>query len=478
MFREPKLALLAAASLVIRALFVVFHRFDSDEPQHLHVAWGWSRGLVQYRDLFDNHFPLLHLLTAPLMAVMPESSATLWWMRVAIAPVAIACAWLVYELGKPLIGAHAAAIAAIAFGVLPPWLPKSVEFRNDTLWVFFWLAALVLAMRRRTLLAGVCAALCLLASVKALPLLLAHALAAFSLRHRVEWVRFACGAAIPLGFAVAFFAMHGALDEMLYATILFNASLPIDDARRIGGALAFVVIAPPLALRHRATTHPCIAHLRLFAIWFTVVMLCFWPHLSPRDFLPLVALGALALARVNAMLLLAAGTFAAAAYEPIWERELSRARFVDAAVAITRPDEYVFDLKGDVIFRRRAIYPIYDVVGRALTANGTLPDRTPEAIVAKRCCVAIPDMTHIPERTRAFLNAHFVDHGALRVCGTRARNGTFTIAVPQTYAVIAREPSSVVIDGVPYRGPRFLDAGTHRLQSDGEVTVIWAGVAR
>jgi hypothetical protein len=469
------------ASLAVRALFLLFHRIDSDEPQHLHVAWGWSQGLVQYRDLFDNHFPLLHLLFAPVMAVMPETSATLWWMRLAIAPFAIACAWLVFELGKPLIGARPALLAAATFSVLPPWLPKSIEFRNDVLWVFFWLASLVLVQRRRNFAAGVCAGLCVLASVKALPLLLAHALVLVTLRQRVPLTRFASGAAVPIAICAAFFASLGALDELLHATLFFNASLPVDTTRRIGGALAFVVIAPPLVRFRPAARHPLFAHLGLFAIWFTLVLLCFWPHLTPRDFLPLVPIAALAIAAtpIPPLLVLIAGTLAAAAYEPIWEREPSRAHFIDAAVAITRPDEFVFDLKGDAIFRRRPVYPIYDVVGRALIGNGTLPDETPEQLVAKRCCAAIPDMTHIPARTRAFLNAHFVDRGAVRVCGTVARNGTFTIAVPQMYAVLARDPSRVVIDGVAYRGPRFLNAGPHTLTAAGEdVTVIWAGAQK
>ena len=44
---------LIAAGIVLRVLCFLHYRFDSDEPQHLHVAWGWTRGLVQYRDLFD-----------------------------------------------------------------------------------------------------------------------------------------------------------------------------------------------------------------------------------------------------------------------------------------------------------------------------------------------------------------------------------------------------------------------------------------
>jgi len=30
--------------LGLRLLLIPFYRVDSDEPQHLHVAWGWSQG--------------------------------------------------------------------------------------------------------------------------------------------------------------------------------------------------------------------------------------------------------------------------------------------------------------------------------------------------------------------------------------------------------------------------------------------------
>src|SRR5258707_1292890 len=66
------IATLAAISVVFRAVAFFNYRFDSDEPQHLHVAWGWTAGLLQYRDLFDNHAPLFHMLTAPLLALADE----------------------------------------------------------------------------------------------------------------------------------------------------------------------------------------------------------------------------------------------------------------------------------------------------------------------------------------------------------------------------------------------------------------------
>lgn len=476
--------MLGASSLIVRAAFIVFHPLDSDEPQHLHVAWAWSRGLVQYRDVFDNHFPLLHLLFAPLMRLMPESSSVFLLMRCAIAPVAIACSWLVFKIGEPLIGRRAAIVAAITFSVLPPWLPYSVEFRNDILWIFFWLAALACA--ERPFLRGICAALCLLASIKALPLFLAHALAFASIRQPFAWKRIACGFAIPLAIAAIAFQWLGAFDAMLYATLFYNIALPVHAARRIGGAISFGVIAPVLALRVPERFRN--AHLVYFALWYPILLLCFWPSITPRDFLPLaplVALGfgdvrqALSLSRregqaeslsytIFILAVLASITFA----QP--RQSAGRASVVDAAVALTSQDDLIYDLKGETVFRRRPVFGIYDIVGRALTGNGTLPDRAPEQMAARGCCIAIADMSYIPPRTRAFLNAHFIGHGPVRVCGADVRDGAFVIAVPQVYAVVAREPSRVAIDGVPYAGPRFLDAGRHTLTStEHNVRVVW-----
>src|SRR6059036_129807 len=75
------IAALIAIVLLIRAVAFFHYRFDSDEPQHLHVTWGWTAGLLQYRDLFDNHAPLFHMLTAPLLALVGERPTVLFYMR-------------------------------------------------------------------------------------------------------------------------------------------------------------------------------------------------------------------------------------------------------------------------------------------------------------------------------------------------------------------------------------------------------------
>jgi hypothetical protein len=486
--------LAAIAAIAIRVSFAVVQKIDSDEPQHLHIAWAWTRGLVQYRDVFDNHLPLLHLMFAPVMAVMPESSSVFLLMRFAIMPIAIACSVLLYLFVRPHFGTRVAAIAALLFSVMPPWLATSVEFRNDTLWIFFWLAGLALLARvnrQTTFWAGVAFSLSLLASIKAVPLLLAHALALATQgqlnRESIRvGVRMGAAAAVPLFLTLSWMYAAGAFDEMVYSTLLFNAAAPVHPARRISGALGFAIVAGVIGINRR-TENSISTHLRYFAIWYTALLLGFWPILTPRDFLPLIPLAAIAIAVYlpKRGVVVAATLIAAAIYSAVDERlwrpyDRIRERIVDEAVRLTSEDDYVFDLKGDAVFRRRAATYVYEDVGRALTEKGAIPDRGPEDIIARECCAAIRDSTHLPPRTRAFLKQHFIGDGLLRVCGTDVRGPSFEIAVPQTYAVIARDPLRVSIDGVPYRGPRALAAGRHTLSSGGndQVRVIWWRAAK
>ena len=76
-----------AAVAVLRIALIFRYRIDSDEAQHLHVAWAWSHGLLQYRDLFDNHMPLFHILAVPLLRLAGENPETLLFVRLAMLPL-------------------------------------------------------------------------------------------------------------------------------------------------------------------------------------------------------------------------------------------------------------------------------------------------------------------------------------------------------------------------------------------------------
>lgn len=171
-------------------LFCLFrYRIDSDEPQHLHVAWGWAHGLVQYRDVFDNHLPLFHLLTAPIVRLSSESADLLTNMRLAVLPLGFLCIALTCALGWKLVGKRAGIRAAILLSACPPFLLKTAEFRNDTLWCALVLGALVALhgppVWWRSALTGLLTGLAITTSVKTAVIGLAVTLALVTLK--LEW---------------------------------------------------------------------------------------------------------------------------------------------------------------------------------------------------------------------------------------------------------------------------------------------------
>src|SRR5512136_90984 len=142
-------AALFGVALFMRIPYVFHYRFNSDEPQHLHVVWGWTRGLVQYRDIFDNHSPLFHLLMAPLLALMGEHAKTLFAMRSAMLPLWLTALVLNFTIARRLYPERVALWATVLLAVHFEFYFVSLEFRSDTLWKVAWLAALVVLVGGR-----------------------------------------------------------------------------------------------------------------------------------------------------------------------------------------------------------------------------------------------------------------------------------------------------------------------------------------
>src|SRR5947209_10938324 len=134
----------AAAVAVLRIVLLFRYRFDSDETQHLHVAWGWANGLLQYRDLFDNHMPLFHMLFAPLVKMVGERADILFIARMAMLPLFALAALLTYRIGRSVYP-RGAAVWATAIGCLAPdYFLCSLEFRTDDLWSVCWLVCIAI----------------------------------------------------------------------------------------------------------------------------------------------------------------------------------------------------------------------------------------------------------------------------------------------------------------------------------------------
>jgi hypothetical protein len=491
------LAACAIASVVLRSIAFFHYRFDSDEPQHLHVAWGWTAGLVQYRDYFDNHAPLFHLLTAPLLAFLGERSNILFYMRAAMLPLFLIVIVCTYLLVERLYAQRVALWSAVLLSLFPTFFLKSLEYRNDNLWNALWMIALIVVISAppspgRWFVAGLLLGCALTVSMKTTLLGVtvagAGVITRYALRDRTRVVAPAIAAAA--GFVIipaivaGYFASIGALPNLVYCVITFNAVL--EKMRPDLGLLGVAGIVF-VAWRYRDSDIR-----RMFCAMtvslFCVTLLTFWILISPRDLLPIMPIGAMFLVAaferfdgrvvicvVTAVVFIGSLFYYANRFQNHTEEFVT---MINQVLRLTRPGEPLMDIKGETIYRKRPFYYIFETITRLEINRRFIRDTVPEAVVSARCHVAQADGPLFPPRARAFLNANFMDLGRLRASGQWIQpDGTFSIAVPGPYvAVNERGEASGSLDGSTDTGARELAAGTHRfVRAENErVAVIWA----
>ncbi|HEX8172317.1 MAG TPA: glycosyltransferase family 39 protein [Thermoanaerobaculia bacterium] len=478
--------LAAAASLVLRAVAFFRYRFDADEQQHAHVAWGWTAGLVQYRDYFDNHAPLFHLLTAPWLALVGERPTILLWMRVPMLALFALMIWCTYVIGRETYDARTGAWAALLLSLFPPFFLKSLEFRTDNLWTALWLVALVLLVRRcNPFWIGLVLGAALAVSLKTPLLLVALVVAALFARRRNWWPALAGFVIVPAIVLAAFAAMH-AWDAMVYCTVTFNGNLArTRKTLWIGRALFPFAFAAVLygAWRLRQTQNGWRHFFAVVIGTYVVFLGGFWILISPRDLLPLMPLAAIfaaaALRTLRAQAVAVALCLVALWYyaDGFANRTAWHTTMMEQALRLTRPGEPIIDLKGETIFRPRPFYYAFEYITRAQIAHGILRDTVAADVIRTRTHVAQADGPMWPPAARAFLSENFLDMGRLRASGQWLKDdGSFTIAVPGRYVIVTeRGPAAGTLDGTPYTGARELTAGPHRFAGRKEQTaVVWA----
>src|SRR5438309_1386836 len=139
-------AVALVSAFLMRLVYAFRYRVDTDEPQHMHVAWGWAHGLAQYRDVFDNHMPLFHLLTSPLFAATGDDPRLLFAARLSMVPLFLAALFLVWRIARSLFDETTAWWATAIAAVVPPFFLGSLEYRTDDLWLVLWLGVIAIAV--------------------------------------------------------------------------------------------------------------------------------------------------------------------------------------------------------------------------------------------------------------------------------------------------------------------------------------------
>jgi Dolichyl-phosphate-mannose-protein mannosyltransferase len=162
---------------LLRAVWVWVHPWDSDEPQHLHVVWSWTQGLIPYRDFFDNHTPLFHFLCAPFLMAFGVRPDIIVWMRWLIVLLNAFILWIIYRIGKNVFSTRGGLLAALLCAFSPGYFFKIGEYRTDVLWTALWLLTLLIIIEgpmtcRRAFLVGLVMDMCLCCALKTVLLLL------------------------------------------------------------------------------------------------------------------------------------------------------------------------------------------------------------------------------------------------------------------------------------------------------------------
>jgi hypothetical protein len=520
---------LALLTLAVKLCYIRALPVNSDEPQHLHVAWGWTQGMVQYRDFFDNHTPLFHLLTAPLVAWLGERADILLWMRLAMLPLYVICLACIYRLGARLYSRRVAVWGTLLGATYPGVLVISSQFRADVLWMTVWFATLAVTFtgrltRERAFVGGLLLGTTFAVSLKT-SLLLASLLAAWGtvlwlLPKQDRWkllVRTPGTALAALGglcvvplTLIGYFAREHALSAFTYCVITHNA---LPEPRRwvtfvchgiiFSTLLSMAVMIGRAILRAEADRAGAVrrALVVLTSAFFLLFLNCFWPLVTAQDYLPVVPLIALALAPLlcdaerwlgQAGKIVLAGlvamqlAVAVRTHKLTARGEFPKQQLVADILRLTRPDDSVMDAKGETIFRRRPFYYVLENITQRRIETGSIADTVAADMVNHQTCVAL--LQRMPAKSREWVKRFYLRvtpkiyvAGCYLPASPPLQTRRFELAIAADYIVVSPSgPIQGTMDGAPCSGPVFLAPGPHTFtcEESGPLAIVWAQAAK
>ena len=521
------------ALLVLRIVYAWALRINSDEPQHLHVVWGWTQGLLPYRDVFDNHTPLFQLLSAPLFAAIGERAEILPLMRLATIPWYALALWCTYRIGRALFDARTGAWAAVLTALMPAFFILFAQFRTDVAWAALWLAMVMVAIEgrptpRRAFCVGLLAGAACAVSLKSLLLLgtlggsallvlaLQRALARrMPLREIATTLLFAVAgfAVLPAVIALSFYAA-GAWDAFVYCVFVHNLVPGLGNwEHNTGRFFIFPIALIPVTLVGRELMRRDAdvergakrAFVWSAAMLYVAALTSYWPLLTRQDLLPfrpLIAVFVVALllhvyrssagwrtrAPLRLILPLCAEFFLLLSDQsPFKDRVHRYVTELRDVQWLSNADDYVMDAKGEAIFRRRPFYFALEQITLKRIELGLIPDTISQALRATSTAVIVsgPELDRVPAATRNFIEHNYVPvRRRIRVAGVVVPDApvhvrqTFEVALPLQYALIdSGGRFTGRLDGSDYSEPRVLSPGTHVLERSsgaGAVAVVWA----
>jgi hypothetical protein len=524
-------SLAIAALLSLRVFYAFVYRVDSDEPQHLHVVWAWAHGLLQYRDVFDNHSPLFQMLCAPLFRMLGEHAWIIVPMRLAMLPLYAADLWLMYQIGSTLYARRWGVWIAIVGGCIPQFFLVTTEFRTDDLWTTVWLAAVCIAVKgtlrgRRAWYFGLVTGICFAVSMKTTLLLLSMGVAGLGIitlhglsrrgMSPLELLKsvalILAGTLVVPALIIAFFAAHGpdALRQMYYCVIAHNTVPGLGKWAKSGFHLWLFPLSIPMLLGlgwlcMHSSAHATIGAGRALILMtagaYYFLLRSYWPLVTAQDFIPILPLIALSilpflmhllsLIPLPQRLTIPVAALLMLAGEGYWITSHGQSPFDDEVTPfeqnlavilhLTNPNDYVMDGKGETIFRNRPTYLVFEGITLRRMQLGLVPDDVEASIISKPTFIAVNHRLR-PE-DQVWLRQNFVEgDGKVWIAGKHLGPAqpsmNFNTLIPGKFSIVSDSgPLTGTLDGAPLRDAQQMPAGAHHLQvtaGKGEVAIVWS----
>ncbi len=217
---------------------------ERDEGAYAYIAAQWRSGLIPYRDVFDHKPPLVYLVYAAVLTVRDQSPEA---VRLAASVYFLGAVLAVWLLARAVLPPALALLATALFAALgSSHLIEGTDLNTEHLLVLpatlACYLALVAVRRQAPALAGLSGALlaCAIAAkpvgaLVALPVALAYVWSPAPTDRRLPrgalTLAAVAGLLVGLGPWLLYFALHGALGDLLYAVVVYNGAYAAEGLR-------------------------------------------------------------------------------------------------------------------------------------------------------------------------------------------------------------------------------------------------------
>ncbi len=502
---------------------IISLRIDSDESQHMHIVWDWTRKIVQYRDVFDNHTPLFHILLAPLIKLVGATPYIITVGRALMLPLFVGNLIFVYLISKLIFNKNIALWLAYFAGFFLILSGVAVEFRPDNLWILIWLGSVYYLLKSKVNLSsgivfGSLMAINSLVSLKTMAFLLPALLLAvilsaiagrtqeknkFNVDH-ADALKFIAGFAIAwliiwAVFAAIFYRLH-ALNAMIYGTVLHNLvgshylNLWLKSGIAMLWCLAGIVSARYCERSSKAFVFFLLLVFSLLAVSVLYPVLERETRLIVSQMAIILAGGLLlqklyekvSLKRftlyVSALFLVSSSAVMAL---PSYRNEnTGYERMYSDLLKLTDDSDYVMDAKGENIFRQRPYYFAFEYFTKKRLSGSLLDKKEIIAdIIRKKADVIVEsDKAVFPANLTAFSDSEYVYVAPnIKVAGKRiagrlspGRSMEFDMELGGCYTVLSKDRNvKIQIDNSILAAGKslFLSRGMHRIAAKSGLVV-------